>query len=246
MTVEQAPSESLGEEILPYVDGGGYVAPNLVPEGQERGSDNGTMFTSEYYILMERLYPNSESSEARADGWEKLIRMCMPIQGLTTRFPGDRALDAPDNFYGILAAAKVLDRPDVALDILDYGKDHFGFYNPTGSFTWAAFMWRQPQMLFAMYASSGSYRWWKWWLWPLALYTALAIAISCKGTPPTDADPRRLSWLLIQAVKDSWVCRMAAKVWTKRLFKDYPDGMRGVAAVYYRDNHPFQRYFPNV
>ena len=238
---------SLETEIVPYIDGGGYVAPNLVPVGQMRGGDNGTCFTSEYYILMEKNHPTDDWSKPRADGWEKLIRSCMPIPGLTVRFPGDKALDAPDNLYSILAASKILNKPQVADDILLYGITHYGFYNPTDKFQWAAFQWRQPQLLFAMLCASNNYKWYKFFQWPLAVHTALTILVSCYNTPKGDTDPRRLSWLLIQTVKnDSWLCKVASYFWYKRLYNVYTNGMKDVASIYYKDNHPFTRYWVDV
>lgn len=232
----------LREEIVPYTDGNGYVAPNLVTPGTMRGSDNGTMFSSECAII---LHKNGESNNADETKWEQLIYACMQKPGLTVRAPGDKAIDAPDNLYAILAAATVLDKPYVAQDILRYGREHWGFYDPTDipGLKGGAFQWRQPQLLFAMLCASNANRLHHL---PLAVYTALVIATSCWRTQIGDTDSRRLSWLLIQSVKESsWLCYIASKIWYSRLYKDYgsPNAMKKVAGIYYKDSHPFMRYF---
>jgi disulfide oxidoreductase YuzD len=79
---------------------------------------------------------------------------------------------------------------------------------------------------------------------PLMLYTSIVIATSCVNAPASNTDARRLSWLLIQSVKTkSWFCRLVSKLWYNRLYKVFPNGMKDVAKEYYRDNHPFQRYW---
>lgn len=236
---------NLETDIIPYVDGNNLVAPNPVVPGTIRASDNGTCFSSEYFILMEMNYPDPDMSYLRAKGWEALIRTCMQVPGLTVRAPGDRAIDAPDNVYAILAASKVLSRPAVAQDILSYGKKHLGFYDPTGvpGVKLGAFLWRQPQIVFAMYCAANLYKPWKFWLWPLAVYTALVIGVSCWRVPVDHTDERRLSWLLIQTTKESLLCRLASKLWYNRLHRDYSDGMRTVRGIYYKGNpHPFVTY----
>jgi hypothetical protein len=236
----------LFDEIADYIDGNGLVAPNLVQPGTIRGSDNGTMFSSEYYVMLSQ---RNELSELDADNWEILIRSCMKEPGLTVRSPGDLEIDAPDNIVAILGASKVLNKPSVAQDMLTYGLKNKGFYepNPKEKINWASFQFRQLQLLFAMYCASNNYKWYKFWLWPLMFYTTLVILVSCINTPVNDTDSRRLCWSLIHAVsKDSFLCRMASKIWWNRLRNDYGDeGYRAVCLIYYQDNHPFRRYAVN-
>jgi hypothetical protein len=166
-------------------------------------------------------------------------------------------VDAPDNLYAILAASKVLNKPEIALSFYIYGLKNFGFYNTSnpdhvrnkdGSLDWSFFQWRQFQMIFAALCASGIHKWWKIWHLPLALYTALVITVSCIGAQLDDYDARRLSWALIQATKeDSFLCRLASKIWYRRLHKDYPNGMRDIASGYYNPHglteNPFAKYW---
>lgn len=244
---------SLKTEIGPYLDKNGYVNPYPVDRTQGRQCDNATMYSSEYHIILAK---RQEDSYRDADEWLILIDKASIVPGLTVRYPGDTTTDAPDNLYGILAASKVLKQPRVAEDFLAYGYRNFGFYNPSnpehiknkdGSIDWSMFQWRQLQLVFAAICASGRHSWWKIWNLPLAIYTALVIGISCIDEPYDNSDPRRLAWLLIQATEDSFLCRLASKIWYKRLYKIYPKGMNEVAGVYYQPSglnaNPFSKYW---
>lgn len=80
---------------------------------------------------------------------------------------------------------------------------------------------------------------------PLELFTALVIATSCWRVPTSDTDARRLAWSLIQATQNSFLCKLAARIWTARLYKDYPEGMNSVAEMYYQPlgSNPYAKYW---
>lgn len=243
---------NIKDDIVLYKDINGFISPHIVDAQYIRQSDNSCMFTSEYYIMLQKM---GELTEADKKQWEFLIRSSMRYyQGLLVRYPGDETIDVPDNFYAVLAASKLLDVPEVSDDILRYGLSHFGFYNgenpgsvkgQDGKIKWPAFQFRQLQMLFAMLVASKHYKWWKFYMWPLELYTALVIATSCYKTDVNDTDARRLAWLLVQTVKDtSLLCKWASVLWFKRLHKDYgEEPMREVAYKYFQIMHPFTRYY---
>lgn len=239
---------SLREEILSFIDGNGLVTPSLAIPGQQQGSDNGTLFTSEYYIL---LVKNGLALPADVSNWHKLIDTCMVPRNIavhsrvTVRAPNDIGVDAPDNIYGILAASKVLKEPSIAKELLAHGYRHLGFFNPLNKFNWEALQWHQLQMIFAMACAADSYRWWKPYYWFLNVYTAGVIATSCVNVTVADTTSRLLCWCLIQSVQeDSWLCRQAAKLWFRRLYKDYGSlGMKKVAYIYFDYNHPFVIYW---
>lgn len=245
---------SLKSEIKEYTDKNGYVNPNPISKDSGRSCDNSTMFSSEIYIMLTK---RQEDSPRDADEWEILIDKSSIKPGLTARYPEDNAPDSPDNLYAILAASKVLNKPKVAQDFLNYGLRNFGFYNPSNpdhilnkdkSINWITFQWRQPQLVFAALCAANKHEWWHFWNLGFALYTFLVILVSCINTPITDTDSRRLAWLLIQATcEDSLLCILASKLWYKRLYKDYKYGMRNVAAIYYYpqglDANPFSKYW---
>lgn len=244
---------ALRDEIIAYTDKNGLVAPNRVPPGTVRGSDNGPRFTSELYLFL--LY----SGELGAgDSWGYLG--LIPISyGILRRAPGAQDQEGPDDHYAIASVCKQLELRSLAGSVLYHGLTHFLFLNTpnpngytypkdyydqnvAGKINWNATLFRQPQLIAAFYAASGKARFWHG---PLFGYAALCILLAGKGKPLSDTDARTLSWHLIQTVADeSFLCWLATKIWYRRLYKDYgPGGMKEVAKLYYRDDHPFQRYW---
>lgn len=226
---------SLREEIQPYIDGNGLVAPNLTGNAV-RGSDNGVMYTAEYLIMLKYLrcpLPYITIS---------CVDECFDeAKGILSRAPGDKGQEGPDDYYAFCALLSVMRWYGFGKTMLYHGFKHFGFFD-NGNGGGSAFLWRQLQMIAAMASAAGLG--WVPLFWPFYLFAALVIATSCIGVPTSQADPRRLSWHLIQATWRSPLTRLASKIWYRRLYRDYgPDGMKAVAKVYYRDNHPFQRYW---
>jgi hypothetical protein len=206
------------------------------------------MYTAEYLIT---LFKRKEWAVSDILRWHKVLEACYSEVGLFARAPGGKDPEAPDDFYGVAAACQVFACRELAEDVIDYGWKHYGSYNvPTPDrFSWASFMVRQPQLISAFYAAANRGRY-NPVIWFLNFITAIIIATSCIGIDPkTNTDARRLCWLLIQAVTPvSWTCKLAAKVWFRRLRRDYPnapDGqaMRSVAALYYEPGHPLGKYF---
>lgn len=210
---------SLRTEIPPYIDGNGLVAPYLVQPGTMRASDNGIMFTSEYYIMLNR---NHECSPTDVLIYYNLIGKEVGSDKDLHRAPGDTTQDAPDDYHGVIAGyAEFGLKPDFEIPILDC----------------------LPQLVFAYLLGKGVP---SFVLFPFNVYTAVVLAISCINTPVGNTDARRLNWLLWQATKrKSILCNLAGKFWHWRQTKVYntQNVMQAVAKIYYQDNHPFQRYW---
>lgn len=210
----------LRTEITPFIDANGLVAPNI-PGRTGRGSDNGPLFTSQLYLL---LLLRNELEPGDREHYAHLINRCIDTE--LRRAPGLIEPDEIDDYTGVFAARN-------RLGLVDKIKLNLPFR-----------LWRMPQVLFLRVAT-----YWKWYN-PIhvltMLYAAGTIVISCRNSPLTDTDARILAWLLIQGTSPySLLCRLAAKVWYRRLYKDYGDEpMQKVAAVYFwRDNHPFPKYW---
>lgn len=217
-----------------------------------RSSDNGTMFLSEYMIMIQR---SGDCTYDDVQKYQDIIRTCLNWNNNLCRAPGGMDQDSVDNHYAIFAAMRVFNVTALPLKIKQAMLSDFGFSNnerpgtirgSDGRINWAAFLVRQPQLVAAMISASGSKRFYHF---PLYLYAALVIATSCHKVDTGDLDARRLCWLLIQSVcPDSLMCRIASKIWFKRLTTQYnlptaTDVMRYIASKYYRDNHPFSRYW---
>ncbi len=176
---------------------------------------------------------------------------CMPETGLLIRGPGlEHDLEGPDDYYGVAAGCKATDNRELAEWIIEYGWKHWGSFNNVepGKWTRQSWLWRQPQLMFALYCAAEKrpllWKPWTWWLYPHLWITALIIATSCMPflAAKTDWDARRLSRLLVFTTADSWLCRAAGWIWKRRLYRDWPGGMKDVDAAYYQPGHPFAQY----
>lgn len=206
-------------DIQPYLTVDGYVCPSQVPQGTIRGCDNQPYFTSDYYMLLERLNLSGSGDMAK---YSSLINSCIGSDKELHRAPNDVSPDEVDDYYGVYAA------------LVQY-------CSMVGKFELPYRLWRQPQLLAASLCANKSV---KFYHFPLFFIAALVIATSCINVPTNDSDSRRLCWSLIQAVSPfSWLCRLAAKIWTIRLYKHYPNGMRDVMTTYFGPNHPIAKYW---
>lgn len=226
--------------IRGYQDSLLFVGGHPVPQGTGRMSDNSGMFTSEYLrIAMDLGSPYIPSNN---------MPELLDVHGILHRYPDDSNPDlSPDNYLGFLHYCTMAGNPgrELAERLYRFGKANWGAY----SVPWSkeGFIWRQPQLLCAALAASDRLSMWKFWQWPLVLYTALVIAVAgMRADPIGDQDTRRLSWHLLHVMSKSRLCRFAAKIWWKRLKKQYGiEGMSLVFARYFSHTHPFARFCIN-
>lgn len=218
----------------------GYItSTGLVCPSKGGGSNNGVLYTSEYYLL---LFLNGELTDDDQAKYGVVMTSCFKQPGLLSRNPdGSGGGEGPDDYYGLAAAADAI-APWIACDVLKYGYKHFGSFNneDPGKWTSKSFLWRQIQLYCCFKWAAGETP------NPLfRLYVAISIAVAGFRTPTSDTDARILSWLVIHvAAKKSATCRVAANIWRKRLLKDYPNGMRDVASLYFGVGSPFSIYWP--
>lgn len=234
------------QEILPYIDGNGLVSPNRT-DGTGQGSDNGPMFTSEYFAILAK---SGQLTPADQKSFVDKINPCI-IDGLLNRAPYKTGQEGPDDYVGVLNASKLLGNTAIPRKLLWGAIRHLGFLNNVdGTKTASSFLVRQFQLVAAMVTASFP----SWWnplhiairllAFPFYVWAAIVIFISCANAPTSDTDARRLSWHLVQTLKDkSFMCWIASKFWYKRLYKAFPNGMDGVAAIYYQAGHPFSKYW---
>lgn len=249
-----------------YLDGNGLVSPNPVKPGNKRASDNGPCYTAEYLCM-----------DASPDIWMHmdLVTCINKRTGLLQRAPVSQGIteqEGPDDYYAVLNWFKRCDNTEGPRGFLKAVFRYLGALNNVdpGHWTSQSFLIRQPQLLAAMVtAAFPSLLNPLHWLarlatFPLYAWSSLVIATSCtyriktvdgqfsgfERVPTNATDERRLSWHLVQTVKDrSLLCYLASKLWYRRLYKDYgPTGMRAVAAIYYigraaNEPHPFALYW---
>ena len=242
-------------DFAPYIDGNGLLAPNPQPRPPVgKGDDNGPMFTAEYYIMLEKT--SQITDQDKADFGQK-IGQCIYPQGILSRVPVGQtdSQEEVDDYYGTLSGCKNLGNTAIPRKFLWAMIKYLTFMDSTtpGKLgNWDAFMFRQPQLIACMVSAAFPSLWNPiHWLARISAhlfywYAAVVIALSCMNTPTSDTDARRLAWHLIEATAPtSMLCWIASKIWFKRLYKDYPTGMQGVAAIYYQPNgnNPYQKYW---
>jgi hypothetical protein len=238
---KRRPDMSLKSEIQAgYIDKNGLVSPHaLTPLGASyTASGNGLCYTGEYYCLLAET--KTLEIQDRIDFQDKVRAQCS-VQGRLQRSAGDTTEEGPDDYYGVAAGCSATGNCLLANDILSYGLRHFGSYSMSGKWSWTSFLWRQPQLFFALNCAA---RIRHPLLWPFAAYSALVIATSCMFAKPLQQDSWRLNWLLIQATAPvSLLCRLASKIWLRRLHKRYGNpGMANATAGYYEAGHPIPKF----
>jgi len=211
----------LKELIIPYIQGDGLIAPSIViPPNTFRTCDNGLMFSSEYYIMLNRNKLICADDIAR---YFRLIRLCIGADKHLHRSPNDLSKDEIDDYLGVLAG--------------------YAEFNFIVNFNLPLSLCRFPQLIYAWLLSKNIP---SLLIFPLTLITAAIIAASCINTAKSDADSRRLNWDLWQATKrKSILCNLAGIFWHWRQKKVYNTNnvMQAVAATYYQSGHPFITYW---
>jgi len=227
---------SLKSEIISYLDKDGLVTPAINVD-----STNGVMYTSEYIIALIR---NCEATDDDKSNYIAKMMQCMPKPGLLQRNQqNDGGQEGPDDYLALAAALDEIGTNSsrgCASLVARYALQHFGFMNNVnpGSFSWAAFLVRQLQLdavtLWAAGYLVGPF---------LRIFCAILILCSNRGSV-SGTTPWRLTWLMVQvASRHSWLCRMASKVWYKRLYGVWgPTGMKAVNSVYFQPTHPLSKY----
>ncbi len=241
---------TLKTQAAPFINASGLMGLSPDYGKSVETSDNGVLFTGEYVAL---LYDNYELYTWTRPDFAAAARTCMREPGLIRRSPISDGYEGPDDLHGMLLIAKYCD-PTIAKEIIDYGWKHWGIYNPHEPGKWhkEAAMFRFPQLILAAYMTAPPKFDLRYYLLRpfLIAYTALVIYLSGKNEDPiAKTDSRLLSWCLIRLTEEkSFVIRQVAKIWRKRLLKDYgPEGMKNVAAIYFNCTemrHPFRDYFP--
>ncbi len=231
-----------------YQDSINLVAPAKCPPSAHNPSGNGICYTGEYMMI---LHKREEMDDQLASDFFHSMNACMVEPGLLERGPvytGEA--ESVDDYYGFAAGCVATDHEELAEMVIDWGWTHLGSFNDKdpGKWTFRSWLWRQPQLVFALYmAAKKGPKWynpWTWWLLPHLIWTVGVLYFACAMSVPNNWDHWRLTWLLATATEGNWLCRMAAKKWYSRLYKAWPGGMQHLAAAgYYQAGHPFSKYW---
>lgn len=245
---------ALRDEIVPYLDGNGLVAPWLAGPASGESSNNGVLYSSQYYIFLQMLGQLTDQDKL---DWTNKMLSCIDSSNLLNRapVPTDKNLEAQDDYFGILTASLALGNTDIPRKFLWNIIKYVGCLNNASPGTWtvnsflarffplipcmvsAAFpSWKNPLHILARTA-----------VMPLFWISAAIIATGGMFSTTSDTDGRILTWHYQETLKPfSLSCWLASKLWNSRLIGAYGSaGMKAVAAIYYQAGHPFSKYWPN-
>jgi hypothetical protein len=240
-------------------------------EGKGVTSQNGTLFTMQYLLCLLASDEASEAEKiSEVNRVSALFKSLEVGKGLTVRYPRDREFESMDNSSAILTFSAVFDNGRFAKDMRERGRTQkcegyddiagnvamnkkfyplaliLGLGRPRNYFNnnrpsyFCFFGWfgRSPGFMGLIdIASKGSTTWFR----HIALLVGQFLGSS---DPASNTDARTMSYIIWQFLKDkSFIHKMLYKVWTKKLYKVYPDGMSEVYNIYYKNrSHPLVIY----
>lgn len=239
-------------------------------EGKGVTSQNGTLFTMQYLLCLLASDETSIAEEISEVNRIKELFQSLEVQkGLTIRYPNDREFESMDNSSAILTFSAMFDNGRFAKDMREHGltvkctgydttqlvdmnkkvypylnilslgriKNYWNNNNPD-KFCFFGWYGRSPGFMGLIdIAAKGSTTWFR--------HVSLLVGqfLGWKS-PSTNTDARTMSYIIWQFLKDkSFIHKYLYKVWTKQLFKVYPNGMKDVYKIYYRsETHPLVVY----
>jgi len=208
-----------------------------VPRPGDSSSDNGALFTTEYYLILQRL--NLLSSEDK-DRYHALMSQCLTLGGLPLRKPGDNSLDGPDNMIALAVGSKAFSC-DFAERIIKYGKTTFPHYvynqpNP-GKFTFSAWLGRQVGLIGFVKMCAGQKA---NIIERLALYVGFYIT---SRLPKESTSDKLLAHIMIEQLPNTIGARFVKRQWNSYIKKMY-GGVGGLTAIYFSSpNSPFAKWW---
>lgn len=198
----------------------------------EQTTDNGALFTTEYYLILKRMNFLLSSD---LDNYKQIMEDCMQSDGMSQRKPGDNSQDSPDNMIALAVGSKAFGT-NFAQRMLAYGRTTFPKYvynqpNP-GKFTWSAWMGRMPGLIGFMKICAGEKA------NPLELLCLYAGVIITMLQPHSNTSDKLLTQIMLEQMPDSLIKRL----WNKYIKNAY-GGINGVCQIYFPTNSPFRAYW---
>lgn len=238
-------------------------------------TQNGVLFTVEYILCLHLNYTLGRvTADEMLDEYERTglaIDQCLKGAGLLSRFPGSTEFDSMDNYTAMLVHdhltnagnfAKAMKLRGENLNATEYdltqdperNKKFFtlakivgfgkvkNFWNPSNPDKFCFFGWfgRSPLMMGLMdIVGHGKTSLWR----ELGVFVGQLLPI----WENKSQDMWKLTFLVWQVVKErNFLYRWGYKLWLRHLYKTFPEGMKGVYASYYGEDHPMALYFPQM
>lgn len=196
-------------------------------------SENGVRFTAQYVIALVRHGMLSYGEKLRI-----VASIPWKERGLLQRHQTGGRQDSVDNYIGLAVIANFCGK-EMAKDVLEYGRKHWGFYNNEnpGKKSLRSFLWRFPQLFAHLRMAAGLrpnlFQWIFWWA---SVYHA---------SFSKDQDRRVLSAMLciVANGRGGRITRYIVRRFIASYERQIPGGLGQTLAEYYKDAaHPDVKY----
>lgn len=196
----------------------------LVPQPRDHSCDNGLLFSSTYMMLL-----GEEATTSDVIWFTHLVETCSLEPGLLARYPTETWPSSWDDHVGVAVAAAHYNKT-IAKDLWAYGKSHHFMYGSN-------FLARIVDFMPTLKCAAGE---------PLTWLEQALVATAFLANFWEDREQvsgrcllylkQRLFW------GKYWLIDLAISLWRARMGKLYPQGMRQVYTMYFKDHHPFAQY----
>src|ERR1039458_9958696 len=103
---------SIRDDFKPYIDGNNLLSPSPTNSSPGKASDNGVMYTSEYFIMLKK---NGDLQNTDPADYSSRIAACIDLNGLLNRIPVGQSdgQEGPDDYYGVVNGCMEMDNTSI-------------------------------------------------------------------------------------------------------------------------------------
>jgi len=211
-------------------DKNGFVTPADITQPE---SDNGVLFTSEYYVLLDKLGLLTPGD--RLDFIGKMTGISR--DGNITRRERDTGQEGPDDYIGLCTASSILNLPFSEL-IYRYGSKNWWIYNTAspGKFTFEAWFGRQLGLIGYIKHCAGHR------MNPLEFIVLnVGLVITAFGKKEDTSD-KILGLLMVEQLHTSLLFEPICFFYTYMINRKY-GSVNALIKTYFGPNHAFSKYW---
>lgn len=219
---------SIKDDIV--FDSNGFVPPADITQPV---SDNGVLFTSQYYILLKEhglLTPDDVSAFIHK------MRF-VNIDGNLKRYPSDTGKEGPDDYIGLCSASKALGTIDAHL-IYEYGRKTFWNYNNENpdEVTLESWLGRQPGLIGYIKYCAGHL------MNPLEFLAIYVGTIITAFGKKEDTSDKLLALTMVSQLKNNLLFKPLCSFYLWKIRRTY-GSINELVRVYFGLNHPFSKWW---
>lgn len=200
------------------------------------GEDNPILFTTEFYNLCVKHkmfdYFDGMRLQNALQSLERKDDKGNTIEGLYNRRPGlNNRTESHDNYVAIVFCSKLLNKPEIAARIDDYGRKNFYSYNNVNPFKFSFMRIRQPYDI--MYYRIAAQRCLGLLGFIGLIHLYLSVLLDLIYINHEETSGKLLSWLRFDLMKSKWYIKPALYLWNWKIDKSYSEGIADVFGIYF-------------